>query len=264
MSKLLVASLVAAFAAAKDCNTVLNQDKCQDINYPCLHEGIGNNNCFAATNFGGCGGGLIYCPATPNVNEKRCGIRGCPVGSCVHVIDSVGICYGKQGGQCPHGTHECLDDNIVPPPTTPAPTSRPTTTTTAAPTTATTGSPTSPAPACNLKLHVRQSTKWHMIVKVLNAECACADNIQKLQLNSNVLPGWTDATNKWMEYSPKKGMTFAYAPEVIYANDNTRNSFNGTDAFDIKLYNGADSIQVSDVFSTYDNGIKELNMNFCA
>mmetsp|Transcript_102272 Transcript_102272/g.125090 ORF Transcript_102272/g.125090 Transcript_102272/m.125090 type:complete len:266 (-) Transcript_102272:71-868(-) len=143
MSKLFIGSLVAVLAFGDVCD-----NECSSSMYPCLDERAGVNSCYAFSDKGGCGAGHFYCPTdSAKDNVHRCGPKGCPAGTCVHIGQYDGTCHNVlSNGECPNGTFKCEDDS------TPAPTGSTATPTpaTPAPTDATpapTGSTAAPTPA---------------------------------------------------------------------------------------------------------------------
>ena len=122
MSKLFIASVVGVLASADPC-----WKQCSGDGYPCLDGRVGVDMCYHTSNQGGCGAGHFYCPTgDAEDNLYRCGVRGCPENTCVHVGEYDGTCYPLNfDGSCPHGTFKCLNNQIqtpAPTPSTPSPT----------------------------------------------------------------------------------------------------------------------------------------------
>ena len=110
MLKNLIAGAVLVQASlGVDCNSLNEDQKCQDPLKPCLHTNIGE---CAPENGPGCSGGseLIYCPADAvKDNIGRCGFKGCHEGSCVHNDPNIGACYpAKTDSTCHSGTTKCV------------------------------------------------------------------------------------------------------------------------------------------------------------
>ena len=117
LKTLVTGSVLIQISLAIDCDSLNEDQKCQDPSEPCLQTNLG---ICAPENGPGCSGGseLIYCPANAvRYNIGRCGFKGCHEGSCVHNDPNIGSCYPpKNDSTCHPGTTKCV---------TPAPTSAP-------------------------------------------------------------------------------------------------------------------------------------------
>ena len=108
LKKLVASAVLMQVSLGVDCNSLNEEQKCQDPLKPCLQTNIGE---CAPENGPGCSGGseLIYCPAIAvRDNIGRCGFKGCHEGSCVHNDPNIGACYpAKNDSTCHPGTTKC-------------------------------------------------------------------------------------------------------------------------------------------------------------
>ena len=108
LTKLVAGAVLIQASLGVGCNSLNEEQKCQDPLKPCLETNIGE---CVPENGPGCSGGseLIYCPAIAvRDNIGRCGFKGCHEGSCVHNDPNIGACYpSKSDSTCDPGTTKC-------------------------------------------------------------------------------------------------------------------------------------------------------------
>ena len=109
LKKLVAGAVLLQASLGVDCDSLNEDQKCQDPLKPCLDT---ISNLCAPENGPGCSGGseLIYCPAIA-VRDSigRCGFKGCHEGSCVHNDPNIGACYpAKNDSTCHIGSTKCV------------------------------------------------------------------------------------------------------------------------------------------------------------